>query len=167
MGRRAIAVLSLIIWGCGGDSSEMPTTPDLTSASDFALTDVDGSAHSLSGYRGRVIVLNFFATWCGPCQDEMPKLQANIWQSYRDRGVVVLGVDLQEDLGAVKLFGVNNGLTFPLAIDATGEVFRAYAGGDKVANVPYNVIIDKEGNVRYSQTGYSEGQMIQLIENLL
>lgn len=165
MGRRGIVILSLIVWSCGGDA--MPTTPDLDAASDFALADVDGAAHSLNGYRGRVVVLNFFATWCGPCQDEMPKLQVNIWQSFRDRGVVVLGVDLQEDLGTVKLFGVNNGLTFPLAIDATGEVFRNYAGGDKVANVPFNVIIDKNGNIRYSQTGYSEGQMIQLIESLL
>ena len=80
---------------------------------------------------------------------------------------MVLGIDLQEDLGQVKLFAVNNSISFRLVIDPTGDVFRAYAGGDAVENVPYNVVIDKEKNIRYSQTGYNENEMIVLIDNLL
>ncbi len=80
---------------------------------------------------------------------------------------MVLGIDLLEDLGQVKLFAVNNGITFRLAIDTNGDVFRAYAGGDAVENVPYNVIIDKEKQIRYSQTGYNENEMIVLINELL
>ena len=80
---------------------------------------------------------------------------------------MVLGIDLQEDLGQVKLFAVNNSISFRLAIDPTGDVFRAYAGGGAVENVPYNVVIDKEKNIRYSQTGYNENEIIVLIDNLL
>lgn len=76
-------------------------------------------------------------------------------------------IDLKEDLGPVKLFAVNNGITFPLAIDNTGEVFRAYVGGDDVTNAPYNVIIDQNQKIRYSQTGYNESEMKSLIEELL
>ena len=160
-------MLFLLLSGCSGDSSTEPDTEVFELATDFTLNDVDDNPVSLSDFDGQVVVLNFFATWCGPCQDEMPQLDNNIWQVYKDQGVMVLGIDLQEDLGQVKLFAVNNSISFRLAIDPTGDVFRAYAGGDAVENVPYNVVIDKEKNIRYSQTGYNENEMIVLIDNLL
>ena len=145
-----------LLSACSGDSSTEPETDaEFETATDFTINDVDDNPVSLSDFDGQVIVLNFFATWCGPCQTEMPQLDNNIWQVYKDQGVMVLGIDLQEDLGQVKLFAVNNSISFRLAIDPTGDVFRAYAGGDAVENVPYNVVIDKEKNIRYSQTGYS------------
>ena len=155
-----------IFTACSSDSSNGPEE-NFETAAEFTLTDVDNNTVSLSDFNNQVVVLNFFATWCGPCQDEMPQLDTNIWQAYKDQGVMVLGINLLEDLGQVKLFAVNNGITFRLAIDTTGDVFRAYAGGDGVENVPYNVIIDKDKTIRYSQTGYNENEMIVLINELL
>ena len=161
-----LAIFILLLTSCSNDSSTGPQE-NFETAADFTLNDVDNNQVSLSDFSNQVLVLNFFATWCGPCQDEMPRLDTNIWQAYKDQGVMVLGIDLLEDLGQVKLFAVNNGVTFRLAIDDTGDVFRAYAGGDAVENVPYNVIIDKNKNIRYSQTGYNENEMILLINELL
>ena len=168
---KKILLFTLVLFllsACSGDSSTEPETDaEFETATDFTINDVDDNPVSLSDFDGQVIVLNFFATWCGPCQTEMPQLDNNIWQVYQDQGVMVLGIDLQEDLGQVKLFAVNNSISFRLAIDPTGDVFRAYAGGDAVENVPYNVVIDKEKHIRYSQTGYNENEMIVLINELL
>ena len=97
----------------------------------------------------------------------MPQLESNVWQAYKDQDVVVIGIDLKEELGQVKLFQINQNLTFLLGIDMTGDVFRSFAGGDEVANVPYNVIIDQNMKIRFSQTGYNEGEMTGLINELL
>ncbi len=167
---KSILLFTLVLCllsACTGDSTIEPETEKFEIATGFTLSDVDDNPVSLSDFDGQVVVLNFFATWCGPCQTEMPQLDNNIWQVYKDQGVMVLGIDLQEDLGQVKLFAVNNNISFRLAIDPTGDVFRAYAGGGAVENVPYNVVIDKEKNIRYSQTGYNENEMIVLIDHLL
>lgn len=157
----------LLICACSKDSPTQADSNNFPAAQNFTLKDADDNSYTLSDYKGKVVVLNFFATWCAPCQEEMPKLESNIWRAYKEKGVAVLGINLKEDIGQVKLFAVNNGLSFPLTIDSDGTVFRAYAGGDGVTNVPYNVIIDKEQRIRYSQTGYKESEMISLIEELL
>ena len=131
-------------------SSEQPEIP----APDFTLTDQFGKTHTLSDYQGQVVFLNFWATWCGPCQREMPDIQA----MYEDLGlneedVVVLAVanpksdqypynqDVSED--EVKRFLEENGYTYPVAMDTTGEVFAAYG----VRAFPTTFMIDREGNV--------------------
>ena len=131
-------------------SSEQPEIP----APDFTLTDQFGKTHTLSDYQGQVVFLNFWATWCGPCQREMPDIQA----MYEDLGlneedVVVLAVanpksdqypynqDVSED--EVKRFLEGNGYTYPVAMDTTGEVFAAYG----VRAFPTTFMIDREGNV--------------------
>ena len=163
---RFFALLSLFYALSCGDSATGPEE-NFPDAVDFSVTDIDGKQLSLSDFYDSVIVLNFFASWCGPCQEEMPRLEKNIWKIYKNKNVMVIGIDLNEDLGVVKLFAVNNSLTFRIVIDLSGEIFRSYAGGSAVTNVPYNVIIDTNRKIRYSETGYKENIMITLIEELL
>ena len=163
---RVFTVLSLLyVLSC----SDTATGPEenFPDAVDFSLTDIDGNQFTLSDFYDGVIVLNFFASWCGPCQEEMPNLEKNIWKIYKDQNVMVIGIDLIEDLGVVKLYAVNNMLTFRIVIDISGEIFAAYTGGSTVTNVPFNVIIDTNQKIRYSETGYNENVMITLIEELL
>lgn len=133
-----------------GSASEQPEV----SAPDFTLTDQFGRTHTLSDYQGQVVFLNFWATWCGPCQREMPDIQA----MYEDLGlneedVVVLAVanpksadypnnqDVNED--EVKQFLEKNGYNYPVVMDTTGEVFSAYG----VRAFPTTFMIDRDGNV--------------------
>ena len=78
-----LAILILLQPSCSKDSSTGPEE-NFETAADFTLTDVDNNKVSLSDFTNQVLVLNFFATWCGPCQDEMPQLDTNIWQAYKD-----------------------------------------------------------------------------------
>lgn len=123
-------------------------------APDFTLVDQYGQSHTLSEYKGKTIFLNFWATWCGPCQREMPEIQALYERYGKNEGeLVVLGVanpktdenrfnqDVSQD--EVETFLTDNGYTFPVVMDVTGGVFGAYA----ISAFPTTFMIDKEGNV--------------------
>jgi peroxiredoxin len=169
---RQFAAIGLLALLSACSNNETPAEPQPTPTSetwvaypDFQLLDPDGKAYKLSSYKGKVIVLNFFATWCGPCQSETPELKTKIWDVYKDRNVVVVGIDLQETSTLVKQWAAQYGLTFPLLLDAKGEVGNAY----QVNYIPHNVIIDKEFKVRFTQTGYGGNlnDLIAKIESLL
>jgi len=116
------------------------TSGDL--APNFTVETLDGKIVSLSDYRGKTVLLNFWATWCPPCRSEMPDLE----QLYRERkgqGFVVLAVDLQEPKGPVADFVDRFGLTFPILMDASGEVAERY----NIQVLPSTFFIDKEGRI--------------------
>lgn len=134
--------------------SQTPSDPDAIPAPDFTLTDQFGNTHTLSDYKGQVVFLNFWTTWCGPCQQEMPDIQA----MYEEHGgnaedLVVLGVanpktsdnpmnaDVSEE--EVKRFLEENGYTYPVVMDVTGQVFYQYG----VSAFPTTFMIDRDGNV--------------------
>lgn len=107
-------------------------------APDFTATLIDGSSVSLSDYRGKFVLLDFWATWCEPCREEIPSLQ----KAYEERdNLVVLAIDFLEDEGTVSAFARTNKITFPMALDLTGEVNYLY----KVSGYPTNYLINKEG----------------------
>jgi peroxiredoxin len=111
-----------------------------STAPDFALVDLDGNTVRLSDLRGQVVMLNFWAVWCGFCQIEFPAIQAG-YEAHRDQGFVVLAVDVQEERDVVRAFMEDMGATFPALLDAQAEVTLAY----RIRGLPTSVFIDQDG----------------------
>ena len=141
------------------DDTERTLTP--APLSDLELTDQFGNTHSLANYRGKVIFLNFWATWCGPCRNEMPDIQ-KLYEEYSAQGgdaeVVILGIagpGIGQEGSAEEIAGFmeENGYTYPVLMDTDGEMFIQYG----ISAFPTTFMIDKDGNVY----GYVPGQMTE------
>ena len=117
-------------------------------APDFTLTDLDGKQIRLSDLRGKVVFINFWATWCPPCRAEMPEIEA-FHQEYKSKDVVVIGVDILESENVVRKFVEQGGYTWTFVIDTTGEVSSLY----KVNAIPASYFIDREGVIRAVNIG--------------
>ncbi|MFC4767313.1 thiol-disulfide oxidoreductase ResA [Effusibacillus consociatus] len=121
-------------------------------APDFTLTDLNGKAVSLSDLKGKVVLLNFWGTWCEPCRKEMPALQA-AYEKYKDKGLVILGVNIGESKVSAKGFTDRYGVTFPNVLDTDRKVtLDSY----KVKPIPTSFFIDRQGIVRHF---YDKGEM--------
>ena len=118
-------------------------------APDFELTLLDGSRFRLGDRVGRqVIVLNFFATWCGPCRAEMPELE-RYQKAYKDEGLILIGIDAEEKHTVVESFIREVGTTFPVGIDASGDLMKLYG----VTAFPTTVVVGADGRVKLYETG--------------
>lgn len=149
----SVATLLLAMWAWRSRSA--PPQAQIVevsqaAASDFSLQASDGSTISLRDLRGKVVLLNFWATWCPPCKAEMPDLEA----LYREHGIehdfVVVGVNLQENRETVTKYAGEARISFPLLLDNTGEVSRDYYA---VRTLPMSVIIDRDGRIRDAWSG--------------
>ena len=125
-------------WSMG---SRVPTVG--MQAEDFRLTDLAGKEQSLSQYRGKIVLLNFWATWCKPCTTEMPAMQAT-YDKLRDKGFVVLAVNELEDDAKVREHIKQYGHTFPVLMDRDNKVANQFG----VFGLPVSVFIDQEGRVQ-------------------
>ena len=133
---------------------------------DFTVTLTDGSTFTLSDHEGKVILLNFWATWCGPCVGEMPAFE-QLQETYGE-DLVLLAVNSGEDEGTVKAFLEENGYTFPVALDPRYEVALLYPSD----SIPYTVIIGADGKVAAIQLGAADADTMyahycELIDGLL
>jgi peroxiredoxin len=126
------------VWSMG---SRVPTVG--MQAEDFQLVDLDGKAQSLSQYRGKIVLLNFWATWCKPCTTEMPAMQAS-FDKLRDKDFVVLAVNELEDDARVREHIKQYGHTFPVLLDRDNKVANQFG----VFGLPVSVFIDQEGRVQ-------------------
>lgn len=132
-------------------------------APDFALQTLDGRTVRLSDYRGQVVLLNTWATWCPPCRDEMPDLEAYYRQHQAD-DFVVLAVNSQESADTVAAFLEDHDFTFPVLLDPGGMVMRDY----EVLGLPTSFFIDREGVVRGVWAGkLSPARLKELVDPLL
>jgi peroxiredoxin len=123
---------------------------------DFQLADLDGKTQSLSQYRGKVVLVNFWATWCKPCTTEMPAMQAS-FDKLRDKGFVVLAINELEDDARVREHIKQYGHTFPVLMDRNNKVANQFG----VFGLPVSVFIDQEGRVQeYIKGGLLTEQMI-------
>ena len=121
-------------------------------APDFTLEARNGGQVSLSDLRGDVVMINFWATWCGPCREEMPHLEA-LHQRYSDLGFTLLGVNVEEDSRLSDQFLAETPVTFDILFDPHNGVSELY---DVIA-MPSTVLVDREGNMRYIHHGYKPG----------
>ncbi|MGG4265258.1 thiol-disulfide oxidoreductase ResA [Peribacillus simplex] len=125
-------------------------------APNFVLTDMEGKEHKLSEYKGKGVFLNFWGTYCKPCEYEMPYME-NQYKSYKDQGVEILAVNVGESDYAVNNFITKHNLTFPVMIDKGREVENAY----RVDVLPVTFLVDKEGKVVDIITGALTEESIQ------
>jgi peroxiredoxin len=153
-----LGVLPFDVWSMG---SRVPTVG--TPAEDFRLTDLEGKSQSLSQYRGKIVLLNFWATWCKPCTTEMPAMQA-MYDKLRDKGFVVLAVNELEDDAKVREHIKQYGHTFPVLMDRDNKVANQFG----VFGLPVSVFIDQEGRVQeYIKGGLlTEDKISQTVQRI-
>lgn len=132
------------------------------SAPDFSLRALDGSMVRLSEQTtaGKVVLVNFWATWCGPCQVEMPHLQ-RMYTKYADVGLVVLSITIDDAKSAtqVKPLVKRNGFTFPVLQDLDSKVVTSF---NPQKTLPYTLIVDRQGRIVHVRTGYNAGDEVEL-----
>jgi cytochrome c biogenesis protein CcmG/thiol:disulfide interchange protein DsbE len=132
-------------------------------APDFTLTSYDGETIALSGLRGQVVVVNFWASWCDYCADEAPELQ-RAWQEYRDQGVVFVGVDCKDSDAEGRKFIERYGITYPNGPDLGNRISDTYM----IAGMPETFIIDRQGEiVLFDMVPLSFEELSAEIERLL
>ena len=135
-----LAILELNVWAM---SRAPKVSPDAqTKAIEFTLEDLNGKQHSLSDYKGKVVFLNFWATWCPPCREEMPAMQ-KLYETWDKDKFVMLAVNIGQGKTTVQKFVKEHGYTFPVLLDGNSKV----AGKYMVQGIPTTYFVDKQGNL--------------------
>jgi thiol-disulfide isomerase/thioredoxin len=126
----------------------------------FVVTTTAGETFDSGSKRGGPILVNFFATWCGPCQSELARLEPEIWQRYRDRGLTVIVIGVGEQDQMVGEYRTTHGLSFPIAADPERQVFARFA----TDTIPRNYLIRADGRIAYQSVGYTGTSFSELEE---
>lgn len=148
-----ITLVVLFLFFCGGK----PKTDK--GVKGFTLKTIDGETVGLSDYKGNVVIVDFWATWCPPCRRSIPHL-ISLYEKYKERGLIILGIS-KEDLQILKNFRDESRITYPLLL-GTNEVFRDFG----VQAIPHTVFFDKKGRIRKTQTGFSD-ELVPIFEALI
>jgi len=133
-------------------SASVEAIAPTAAAPDFTLRTMNGPNLRLAEQRGRVVMVNFWATWCGPCRQEMPHLN-RLYEKYRASGFVLLGVNVDDDTRNAAELATKLGLKFPVLLDTDKGVSKLY----DLSTMPSTVLIDRDGKVRYVHRGYLTG----------
>lgn len=121
-------------------------------APDFTLKSLKGPNLKLSEYRGDVVLINFWASWCAPCRQEMPLLN-DLYRRYRDAGFTLLGVNVEEDSAQAAKMARELKLVFPILFDTSNKVSQLYS----VEAMPSTILVDRDGNLRFLHQDYKPG----------
>ena len=145
-----------------GDRGYIVAVGDM--APDFEMEFTDGKKTKLSQLRGQIVILQFTASWCSVCRLEMPHLEKDVWQKYKDQNVLLIGVDRDEPLETVIAFQKKIGTTYPLALDPGANIFGLFA--NKEAGVTRNVVIDKTGKIVFLTRLFEEKEYQKMLSVL-
>lgn len=134
-------------------------------APDFTITLTDGKKVALSSLRGKVVMLQFTASWCGVCRKEMPFIEKDIWLKHKNNAeFALLGIDRDEPLDKVLAFAKSTGVTYPLGLDPGADIFAKYALRN--AGITRNVLIDREGRIVMLTRLYNEEEFASLVKKI-
>ncbi|MHB8534123.1 MAG: peroxiredoxin family protein [Sulfuricaulis sp.] len=161
--------VGLTLWLAAGavyasDATPVQTLPETArpfTAPDFTLKGEDGKTYRLSDYRGKVVLLNFWATWCPPCREEMPSME-RAYRKVKSENIAILAVNVGEDADTVFAFTGRYPLTFPLLLDLDGSVIGKYP----VVGLPTTFIVDPRGRVTHRAVGSREWDDDRLLNRL-
>ena len=135
-------------------------------APDFTVEMVDGEKVTLSSLKGKIVLINFWATWCPPCREEFKRVQKDIIDHFKGQDFVFLPISRGEKKATVDSFRDKQGYTFPMGLDPTQEIYKKYASN----YIPRNFVVGKDGKVIYVSVGYEAKEfesMVKAIEEAL
>lgn len=162
-----VTLVSLNIFAQNDDRKYLVEVGDI--APDFEMAMPDGAMMKLSDLKGKVVMLQFTASWCGVCRKEMPFIESEIWQKHKGNpNFALYGIDRDEPAETVLAFAKKTGVTYPIGLDPKAGIFELYA--EKDAGITRNVIIGKDGRIvmltrLYDPEEFKE--MVKVIDNLL
>ncbi len=146
-----LTALLLLFTQPGWAAKKMETLLDQPLAKDLAFPDLQGQLHHISDYRGKVVVVNYFASWCDPCRAEIPSLN-KAWSKVKDGNVVMLAISAKESKDNVRQFLKQQPIDFQVLLDEKGKIFEDWP----VKGIPTTLVIDKEGHFTYRALGERE-----------
>jgi peroxiredoxin len=162
MKRNLLFILSLILISTYSIGQEKKLTNEGyivkvgDAAPDFTIREAGGKTYKLSDLKGKVVMLQFTASWCSVCRKEMPFIEKEIWLEKKDAGLIVIGIDRDEPVDKVIGFSKDIKISYPLALDPGADIFGLYA--EKEAGVTRNVIIDRNGKIIFLTRLYKEDE---------
>ena len=128
------------------------------------LTLLDGTSINNQSLKGKVVVLQFTASWCGVCRKEMPHLEKEVWQRFKNDDFLLIGIDFKENISTVKKFINSTEVTYPIAIDIDGSIFEKFTLPK--AGVTRNIVVDKNGKIIFLTRLFEQKEFNEMIEKI-
>lgn len=170
-GRKAYTMLLVAFALCVGMSTASAQDDEIAkttlvkvgqAAPDFTVTMFDGEQITLSEQQGKVVLVNFWATWCPPCREELTHVEKEIIQAFEDEPFLFLPISRGEEKATVEKFRKKMGYTFPMGLDTDQSIFNKFASN----YIPRNFLIGKDGKIAYISVGYDEAEFQALIAEI-
>ena len=165
-----IAISAILMTGCAREHEPTPEETTITAvgeiAPDFEVVTLEGETFKLQEQRGKVVLVNFFATWCPPCREELPHLEKEVWQRFQDESFALVVLGREEDEKVLRPFLEKTEFTFPVAPDPERAAFAKYAS----QYIPRNVVVGPDGTILFQSQGFERAdfdEMISVIETAL
>ena len=166
MKKKIIIIIAFLTLISGCSRGKGPDTAGVSvgsKAPNFSLIDLSGQKVELKDFKGKAVLVNFWATWCFPCREEMDDLKAS-YDKYRDKGMVIIGINIKESKNVVKKMTDSFNITYPILLDSDGKISEAY----NIFGVPSSFFIDKDGIIKDVVLGeMTEDMIVEKIDKLV